>query len=884
MNNFTSIINSDEFKAIKNNVTPQEFIDTVIPKGYEDLIASSTDGIDIYLNIINKEEGYESQVMITSNLYNTDKVTFPIFLFTNLKTVSFEMNQNQILHLMMISRFEQFKGMTRPYLNLLSRDMKALADYMDYTSYSSYNANIKAKNSKVIIPFKDINFLAKNFIDVFSDSRMEEDTWNAFLLNNKIYPSSIGSMTSSSSVVMGDKIAYRSPAYSVKKDGFTTIFPVSSNIPARLQTHLLGNAISLFNPDTSIIQQDNVIVDGKLVPKDNTYRKAICVFHPMNDETCRLMAGEIEVLSSVADTLVSVTKNIEDNFETLNVEEGKTYELDYKPFLFGVTLMGDEIIIKNAKQITIKSIKMSGINGTQKIYYDLVMKAGNARITSNTGVKGVTKVRNNLGKIVFDYEVEPEGMSNEDLKKRYPALDLRSLKKYKPKSKNLEIYPEMLLGMNSAKAKSNTIVLAGACLAVELGFYVPSEKHGFKGLLNTLDEKEINDAYNSLPSFVYTNEVGEQEQVYVGLVYINYTELGSTYTKVKDIPFAFEAGRYLKQDSNPVAQELYNHIWNTYLEIDKIDAVKELYECYLNCKEGTFNNPRNIPVYNLDKINEIFKDRDLILNQLQEFSTDSKLLDEEFNSQGFFIDLSRFKGSPVIQIPSAKTLKLFSGEMKNGKLIYHANVINVSKIIRGCLKVNGTYSLNTVYSKNKERYTSALAFNSYMNTLKSTVFSGPMDSQHLVQSFIKPKIPGCNLKAVSESWLPDSTVVIMDSNIYKKFKKKSFEGAPEDIVEKQDVLMMYLASNLDTLDKDKLKELFEVFNESCPYSLAIRNPMLWKTQICRVRVWDKETFDLYLKIFHNKSIDSVINTSYNEDVLLTSLDVFIASHGDSDGE
>lgn len=880
INNLPFVLESKAFKDIPQKVTPQEFVEMVVPKGYEDLICALVSDQDVMLSIVNKEQGYQSQITIPNVLFSSFNANFPKFRFTNLKAINYVLNQNQIMHLMMLERFEQFRPMSNPYLNLLGQDFKVLKNYIDYNSVGTYNTKLKAESLEVIIPFKDMNSLTQDFMKGFQAS-MDETKWNAFFLNNDVSVSSLGEMSKSSAVAMGF-VKYRAPAFSLVKDGFTCIFPKGPNIPARLQTHLLGNAYPLFEPDVSIIQQDNLIVDGKLVPKDKTMKKAIAVFHPLDTDNCRLMAGEIEVTPSIPSTLVIVTKNIEENFKTLNVKEGETYETNFEPFTLGSLVLGDDVVLEGYKSITITSIRTTGINGTKKVYFDGVRKSGNARIISNTGVKGVTKVRNDLGTIHFKHTLEPIEMDSKELKKRYPTLDQRSLTKYKPVEKQLQIKPDMVLGMNSAKAKSNTIVLAGACLAVELGFYKPAEKHGFEGLLNSLNEKEINDAYNSLPKFKYVNEFGKEVEVFVGLVYVNFTELGETYTKFKDIPFAFESGKFLNKDANPYANQLYDYIWKNYLDEVKVSALKEYYECYLTCTENVLNNTRNLPIYNLDKINELFDEKDLILSKLQEFASDSKLLDEEFN-KGFYIDLSKFKGAPVIQIPSAKTLKLFSGEMKNGQIVYHINVVNVSKIIRGCLKVNGSYSLNTVYSKDKTRYTSALAFNSYINTLKSIIFSSADESQHLVQTLIKPKIPGCNLKQVAESTLPDSTVVISDKKLFRQLRKESLKGS-QTTIEDYDVKLMYLTNNLDILDQEKLEELFQELNKSYPMCLSIRNPSLWTTQNICARIWDLDMFNIYLHIYKKVSINQVINTDLNKDILLTSLDILVKSHGDADGE
>ncbi len=115
----------------------------------------------------------------------------------------------------------------------------------------------------------------------------------------------------------------------------------------------------------------------------------------------------------------------------------------------------------------------TGPYGRENISLRIAVRAGNARIDSNTGLKAVTKGKPYLGKIIL-----------EDGK---------------------ELRPDMAFGMNSFKAKQNGIKLARAALATDLGYYKP--KH-WSNLLNTLDELEINTASQSLPNYKYYDEFG----------------------------------------------------------------------------------------------------------------------------------------------------------------------------------------------------------------------------------------------------------------------------------------------------------------------------------------------------------------------------------------
>lgn len=830
--NLNTLLNSQQFKDIKSNIKdPVEFIDTVVPKGYEHIVQTITDGIDTYLKVISKDENYEMEITINRTAYNPDRYSYPTFYFTDLNNKDIKLNQNQVIHLILLNRFEQFKPMSKPYLNLINKDIQELLRYIQYQERNTYNSKIKFKNLSAVFYFKDIPTLSNNFETVFYNSNLTEVQWKTFLDKNNVLPSSLGGMSKSGTISLNNygNIKYRAPAYSQHKDYFTCIFPHSQNVPARLQGHLINDALEISHPALSIIQQDNLVTEGKLTPKDKTLKEVITVFHPIDQETCRFMAGEIEIDVSVSNERVILRKNIEEIFDNLYVEVGKTYyPNDKDEIIIGTLVSEEEIVLEDFESITINSIKNTSINGSKKINYSAIKRAGNARLISNTGIKGVSKTVTNTGTIYLnDYEPEfnaiDDGFLNA-LEQRYPNVNPNELDKYPKVSTRLRktIKPDIVLGMNSTKAKSNTIVLAGACLAVKLGYYKPSQKFGFDNLLNSLDEQEINEAYKSLPEFTYTDMYGKERKVHIGLAYIQYTELGDVYTKVKPQSFSFESGRYMATDSNAKSKELYKYIWNNYLEQDKVTAVEELYKIYLSATTNTYSNTENLPVYNLEQVNEIFNENDLILSKRLDFPTDSKLLDEDFN-KGFYIDLSRYENAPIIRIPSAKTLKLFSGVLKNGNIIYHVNVVNVSKILRGCFKTEGGYKLNTVYSKDPERFTSALAYHSYINTVKSTIYSGPDESQQLIQSLIKPKITGCNLKQVLESTLPKGVIVIPNKRIYNKLYKESKQGSDKTL-EEHHVKIAYLLQTLDLTDKDLAKELFQELNKDCFYALSIRNP------------------------------------------------------------
>lgn len=917
-----SVLNSAEFKVIPPSISDvNEAIKHLIPKGFEGFIQSFTDGFDIHLELLD-EKVYNRKIEIKSRMFDleTHGLFFPKFMYTDLKNKTFTLNHNQVLHLILLHRFHQLKPMERPFLNLITKDIDRLNRYIRYSIPESYNDKIKVTNGTVVIYYPKFSNLVSDFPSSTFANLMDEAKWKTFLGHNNLALSSVGSMSKSNTVVLKQNgvQTYRAPAYYETDEGFYSIFKSGQNVPARFQSHVINSAYKLKNYSNSIIQQDNLLADGKLMVKDKTLRESIVVFHPFEGD--RFIAGEGEASREFAKTLVEVSVNIEDCFSSLNVVEGQTYTIPkgQKDFVLGVNLLDEEVVISDFKELTVKSIKITGINGSVRLNISGIKEAGNARVVSNTGCKSVTKVVPNLGKIIF--EEAPVIISKEDtcslaqgleesiasymkgerkdneedpllhIKRKYPELDLDSLVDYpkvddEPKEvgEGFIVNPDILLGMNSVKGKSNGIVLAQACLAVKLGYYTPKEKFGFKGLLDSLNEQEINEAAQSLPKFKYIDRFGNKVDVHVGLVYLQFTEMCATYTRMKDQSFSFESGRVLATD-NETSKALFHHIWDNYLEQDKIEASKELFKIYLTCSTGVFNNDDHLPIYNLDDINKLFTRKDLVLTTVNQFPSDSILLDEEWN-KGFFIDLSKYKGAPCIRIPSAKTLSMFSGVLKNGDTIYHTNLINVSKIIDGCLRTDdGGYKLNTVYARDKNRDTPALAFNRYTANIQSTLYSSEDESQRLVQSFIKPKIPGINFKQLSEALLPDNTVLLCDDKVYNRIKRESLKGADKSLTENELMLLLNTQKLNETDDVKLQKEIFKELNEECPLALVIRSPSLWNSQVLKVRVWDKTMFELYLKLYKGINIKDVLDTYYNRDVLLCAYNLLVISHGDSDGD
>lgn len=820
-------------------VTPLD----VVPAGYEHIITATYSNGEIQLELVSSKAD-NRRVALASKLFQP---TFPRFLFTD-GTRRVTLSHLQVLYLLLAHRFKQFaslSGARVPYLGLIAQDMENLNKWNTYNTPNTYNKRKRIENSFAIIQYERLADLTKDLPAVLFNA----PTLSKFPKNLSL--SSVGAAERSNVVTLhsGDKQMFRAPAYRETEKGFYCIFKSGQNVPARMQSHVINDAYELASPGHSLIQQDNILSpegiasaggsirssesplsgtssfaeEKQIIPKDNTLRPAIVVFYPF-DSSDRFIAGEGEASEAFASTLVRVSSYIEEHFAS-TIEVG-TYEGDTQ---IGTTLLGEPVVLRGYKQVEIKEIIPVG--QAKRVVYEGIREAGNARVVSNTGLKCVTKTVKDTGTVTF------EGLP--------------------------PITPDLVIGMNSNKGKSNAIVLAQACLATHLGLYTPKKN----GLLNSLDEEEINTAASKLPPFTYS----KHENVYVGLVYMQFTELCSTYTAMREQAFAFEAGRVI-HDNSP---ELYQYIWDNYLEEDKIAAAKELFSIYTQAHAP-------LPSYDVEEARKVFTHNHLVLNTIQQFPSDSILLDEEWN-KGFYVC--------GIRIPSAASLSLFSGMLQTGETIYHVNLVNASKIILEVL-TKGKVSDYTL-----ERYKKGI---------KDTLYS----SQRLVQSFIKPKIPGIGMKQIALEGLPPNTVLITNDRIYNKLKAESRrryasgssarsrasslgseKGAP--IITTTELELLLLAAEGDenrfaqsarskASSLEKSRAIFEKLKEDAPYALVVRNPALWSQQVIKVKVWDRKMFDIYLKL--ELGIESHLAPRRNDDVMFVHYDIMRASHSDSDGD
>lgn len=837
------------FKAvpvIPANLTIDQ-IHLLIPPGFEDIIEYDIEPFSqaINITILNDNNKSNTIISINQNLYNPsiNDCFFPKFLIEQSEKYPkinyltdtrdrFIFNQNELLYICLQHRLVDFKKYKDAYSNLISNDITAIMDFINYIPNTAYNAVQRDNHSYILLSI--FNPLTKSIKIVKNNQCL-----GTILKHKRYVPSkkqlekllptlplhfSSESMGEKSKYVLHDYDSplYRSVGYKITKDVKNnpialSLFPPKQNIPARNKTHVTSNAYALanFKANSNFIQDFLPNHETqKFEPKDSCYRKTLCVIHPMLDNG-KFLYGEVYASKEFVSTEVIVRETITDQLEEIYVEKDKSYKADKNGRIkIALNIENTEIFLDNCISATLSHVQIVGTLGVQKLVFQVVRYAGNARIDSNTGLKGVTTCRNNLGTI------------------NIPSL-------------NTELKPELVFGMNSFKAKGNGIQLARAALAVELGTYRPNHT---SGMLNTWDVDEINKAANSLPEYSYIDSMGNKQEVQIGIVYARFTELCYIYKSYgHDKPFSFEAGRVLHSLED---NRLFNNIWDNYVVEDYKQIVIELEKILLD-KKNIFED--KLPIYTVESIKnkKIFLPKDLILNIRTATESDSCLLNEDWNPNGFFLNLLP-NGGKCIRIPCAKTLKMFCTQTNDKMYMYPPLLIEISRII-SCILNNQIQLLfpktESNYAKN---YTPVIK---YYKDIKGLLYSSEEAAVMLIQKLSRPEVPGFAFKQVTDWILPDNTCVVMCNKTYNIAIK---EALGEDY---------------------PLHEMKHGF-----YGLHNRAPFLWQKQMLPVKIWNQDDFRIYLHCKFGIKLEDYINTEWNNDIVIFSNNCLKSSQSDVDGD
>ena len=754
---------------------------------------------------------------------------FPTFVFCNTVAIKNEehvLTHWELMYLLLASRLPILAEHKYVFGGLIQQDISSVNSYVIYSEGNSYNTKVKNRNTVVLLdPYDHMHPYSTEYKrkgalgDWLFKSPPTEYTIRRQLDSMNCVPGSETMLSQSQKVIIDNsEDEYKAPAFEVLRQGdktlgFKTLFPPKQNVPSRLKTHLHGEAYDYSSPDDAIYLQDVIYnEDGTWVTKDKTFRNMVVLFDEIDPESYRFAAGEIEVSESFGSEIVKMNKHRELQLDELFLEEGKTYSSVNGRIKIG---MYEEEMrsIDNVDKIDVLKIDQTGLENSYRIEYVSYHKASNARIVSHTGLKGVTKVMKNLGYVQYGSK---------------------------------EIPVDLTCSMNSLKGKMNTIILAQAALAFKLGCYIP--KNG--ELLDSLDEEEINAAAQSLPEFQYIKNGEVTNNVKVGLIQVQVTELGSTYARIKMQTFSFNALKYLDQQNCKLLAE---HIRANNINEEKKQIALELNRVITDQYGYLIETNSNMPIYRLDELKDVFGMEDMILSKRNIIHYNSKLLDEEYN-EGFYIHCKPI-ADEYIRIPSAKILNAFWDKLEaSGEYIYQDILINISKIITACIEDPAQpryqYVTHPPRELNKTRMTAKMA---YLKCCKNMLFSGEVMGQQIIKTFLAPEIPGISLKQITDKHVPSDVIVILDDKIYQKLHNIAYERNPE-----------YALNS------------FKAF--------GLRNPHLWRSQTTAFKVWNKEMLDEHMQDNYGISLYDYLSVDMNRFCVLVSKHLISCHHSDCDGD
>jgi len=854
-----------------------ENIQSLIPAGYSHIVqgsySSNTDTFDLYFE--NAENG-KKYIKIPSRIFmpSERKNIFPNFVlevsthtgkrFNYSKNSGYIINQNQMLYLIILHRLMQYDGRATIYAGLLRSDIMSLANCGEYNSYSSVNAKKKSANYiSIISPWTSVAGKDKDgneFIDLVmkdpigeflsNDDRkvsMSNKLLTAIFRDLPIQPASESMAAENGKFVVypHDKMFYRCAGYtSAMKQYENESFPVirsiygrKSNLPSRLKTHVISDCYNFSDNDACLFYED---MNESLSSVDKTIKNAFIIFDDMNDSTGRLLCGEIEASETFSSNVIYKDEVIRERFETILIKEGEDVINSKGKFILGTNEEDEIIALYGFNTVKIISIEYTGYGNSCKIVARCSKQIGSSKALSTTGIKGMTKPKPDLGKVL--------------------VLDSQGLPILEEDGSVIGFDIDLVVGMNSVKGKSNTIFLARAGLSSYMGI-------SDTPVLHSMNEDQINKEAAKIGKCLWIQKNGDEvvkKLVWFGIVQIRVNELSYMYNNVKPQKFMAESGRYLR---NGGYEEVFKKIWDLGIDPDMKAIVIELQKI-LDDHKGFYAAPDDLPIlthdhllygYGSDKV-KMFELSDCQNDMQPLLPYDSKMLDEEWNL-GWYLDLRKLnKDFGLVRMPSAKLINTLTSVLPDGRMSYPMIFDYASRIVEICItiKEDKTYGdrdlpfLVDIKSGDLTKNAGQKLVPKYLDIVHGMIYKKKdFISSHtkLIDIFMKPQVLGIGMKQMTDSIIPQGTAVILDDHAYDKLAQKT----------------------------GGFFEKNGYFNALC-----IRNPVIWISQVQSFKIINRETFEMQLLCNHNIKLSDYLVVRFNREIFFINPEDALVQQSDVD--
>lgn len=490
------------------------------------------------------------------------------------------------------------------YINEISDGLKVITDHRIYQIGTNANSVAKDMNSYVLVD-NDFN---SNFDVSKKDIRDFADKL-------PVQPASEKSVGDGILVLSNDSI-YTGVGYNYKDGVFTSLFPNKSNLPARLKSFMLPTSVALDHPS------ENIFKDGD----ENTMECLVLFVKPGKE---RHVSGEVWIEKNrFRDVTFTQTKRVWYTDTNMKVDQ-EIFPQDARI----MTPFGPNHQFNNA--LTLKCVDKNPFYMRVEVCYSL----NEARITSQTGMKGYSSVQGNIGELYI-----PSTDGNGD---------------------GIILKPDMVCGPSSIKGKVNQIRLAQAA-------YVAKYIYGYTaGMLDSMDVDLINRLASECPVGYWSDQNGCQHECYYGLVHVAFTDPSVQYSRNSKMAFQFEMLKLAMLEYPDLADAILDS-----RDDDKLDIVREL--VYLQESLGGNVMTKGVKVLPHTAFNNLRNPKSITvhrINSTEILPVENYLLDPE--RKAFILQTS--KGERVY-IPSGKVLNSFQSAGANGQWLYDTVVVQLSRI------------------------------------------------------------------------------------------------------------------------------------------------------------------------------------------------------------
>ena len=510
-------------------------------------VITSAKGITIALYDV---EERRSEVNIPARLFNPEEYgfAFPRYLLERSSSMKSKVdyfgnnpdfnqcivNQNKMLYMILQQNAEvqnSFEDNSIDFMvNSTEMDVRNLMSACEYRIQNSQNATLKANNAMIVIsPFIFNAQLGLWEWRRIPDSRgltdrmftlgyhigngmvtLSETAIRRLMRDLPIHPTSESMLSTSNKLVVAPYTGalYKAAGFGYHRMGehiaFDTLFEAKASIPSRLKTHVLADAFIAHNPD--------VPLDSRMHDRDDTIKNAIVAFVPFDQETLEFVAGEMDISKEFASNLQKriirrtvVTPSV---VEQAIFKKPEGFEGDYTVDI-GRDAEKRVVSLRGFDRIDIIEVVEHEEQGFQ-IVAECWRPIGCGRLYSQTGLKGVSKVR--------------------------PKMPVATVTDANGNQHVLNV--DIMAGMNSVKAKHNTIRHAMAALAVKLGLHTADK-------FDSLNEALVNSLSDKIGMSTMTMPDGTTRDVIIGLVQVSQNESAYMFSDEKLQKMSPEGVKYL---------------------------------------------------------------------------------------------------------------------------------------------------------------------------------------------------------------------------------------------------------------------------------------------------------------------------------------------------